>query len=77
MKDALGHGSDKRGAPSIATAGRHQSGVLKIVQTLHDPLSGAGKNTFQTVSKPVRTAVAERIAQNIRADKGFARIKGG
>ncbi len=30
MKDALGHGSDKRGTANASNAGNHQTGVLRI-----------------------------------------------
>lgn len=78
MKDAFGHGSNKRGMANAANAGNHQRGVLrvgrpfKVQQLALDTQIGAPWRTVKAVSN--RT-VAEKIAQNMRADKGYMRIR--
>lgn len=78
MKDAFGHGSNKRGMANAATAGNHQRGVLRVgrpfkVQELAlDMHIGAPWRTVKAVGNKT---VAERIAQNMRADKGYVRIR--
>jgi len=79
MKDAGGHGSNKHGMASPATAGNHQRGVLGVgrpykVQelALDTHIIGAPWRTIKAVGNKT---VAERIAQNMRADKGYVRIR--
>jgi len=83
MKDAKGHGSDARGMASAATAGNHQSGVLRLgrpggairVKELNTQRVGIGNSPWQTVGRYRNQAVAERQAQYARVDKGETLVR--
>lgn len=69
MKDQFGHGSNKSGMASAATAGNHQQGVLrvgkpfKVQQLALDTSIGAPWRTVKSFSNKT---VAEKVAMGMR-----------
>lgn len=71
MKDALGHGSDKRSvAPqdrlNRSTTGNHQAGVLALYRV--QQLQRLGWKTKNTIGGTSGGTIAENVAKYMRAD---------
>ena len=59
MKDALGHGSNKRGMAGAKDTGKHQTGVLRVGRTSGNTRVGLvnGKRQVYSVNAPGRILV--------------------
>lgn len=90
MKDAKGHGSDKRGMASANSAGNHQRGVLSIGRPQYRvqeavPSRGVWQTTNVIGGKPIpsdrdngrsgTSTIAENVARYMRADNRNAAMR--
>lgn len=71
MKDAKGHGSDARTIAAMHNIPTGHLGAFKV-QALDTKLAG---NSWGTVKRYGNRAVAERVAQHMRTDGGFTRVR--